>query len=90
MTPQYSERAYIWMSELKNPSLEPFLCRCAMQCDSSPTKVRGASSVLVYKEVAEDRVTFVIQNKSEHSATIQLDLSRSSGIVISRCHTHDT
>merc|ERR1719325_113813 len=34
--------------------------------------------------VAEDRVTFVIQNKSEHSATIQLDLSRSSGIVISR------
>ena len=55
-----------------------------MQCDASPTKVRGASSVLVYKEVAGDRVTFVIQNKSEHSATIQLDLSRSSGIVISR------
>ena len=76
------------MSKLKNSS-SLCLCRCAMQCDSSPTKVRGASSVLVYKEVAGDRVTFVIQNKSEHSATIQLDLSRSSGIVISRCDTRD-
>ena len=55
-----------------------------MQCDASPTKVRGASSVLVYKEVANSRITFVIQNKSENNANIQMDLSRSSGIVTDR------
>ena len=58
--------------------------RCAMQADPAPTKVKGASNVLVYKEVSDSRVTFVIQNRTENNVNIQMDLSRSSGIVTNR------
>ena len=58
--------------------------RCAMQADPAPTRVKGASNVLVYKEVSQSRATFVIQNKSESNVSIQMDLSRSSGIITNR------
>ena len=60
------------------------LPRCAMQADPAPTRVKGASNVLVYKEVSQSRVTFVIQNRSENNVNIQMDLSRSSGIITNR------
>ena len=72
------------VSALKSPGLllDKTVTRCAMMTDSQPTKVKGApSSVLVYKEVTDSRVTFVIQNKSENNVNIQMDLSRSSGII---------
>ena len=55
-----------------------------MQADPAPTKVKGASNVLVYKEVSDSRVTFVIQNRTENNVNIQMDLSRSLGIVTNR------
>ena len=58
--------------------------RCAMQADPAPTRVKGASNVLVYKEVSQSRATFVIQNRSESNVNIQMDLSRSSGIITNR------
>ena len=74
------------VSGLKSPGvlLEKTVSRCAMTQDPAPTKVKGAGNVLVYKEVANSRITFVIQNKSENNANIQMDLSRSSGIVTDR------
>ena len=64
--------------------LEKTVTRCAMEADPSPTKVKGASNVLVYREVTDHRITFVYQNKSETSSTVQMDLGKSSGIVTSR------
>ena len=55
-----------------------------MQADPAPTRVKGAGNVLVYKEVQQSRVTFVIQNSSENNVNIQMDLSRSSGTISSR------
>ena len=55
-----------------------------MQADPAPTRVKGASNVLVYKEVSQSRATFVIQNRSESNVNIQMDLSRSSGIITNR------
>ena len=56
-----------------------------MQADPAPTRVKGAGNVLVYKEVQQSRVTFVIQNRSENNVNIQMDLSRSSGTISNRC-----
>ena len=50
----------------------------------NPTRVKGANNVLVYREVTDHRITFVYQNKSESSSTIQMELTKSKGIVHSR------
>lgn len=64
--------------------LEKTVTRSAIEADKHPTRVRGVSNVLVYKEVTENRITFVLQNKSEASVNIQMDLSRSTGIVTNK------
>merc|ERR1712227_74980 len=64
--------------------LDKTVTRCAIMADSSPTKVKGTNNVLVYKEVTDDRITFVIQNKSESSTNIQLDLSKSKNIITNK------
>jgi len=64
--------------------LEKTVTRCAIDADKQPTRVKGANNVLVYKEVTENRITFVLQNKSEGSLNIQMDLSRSTGIVTNK------
>jgi len=64
--------------------LEKTVTRCAIEADRQPTRVRGLSNVLVYKEVTDNRITFVLQNKSEASVNIQMDLSRSTGIVTNK------
>ena len=46
--------------------------------------MKGANNVLVYREVTDHRITFVYQNKSESSSTIQMELTKSKGIVHSR------
>ena len=50
----------------------------------NPTRVKGGNNVLVYREVTDHRITFVYQNKSESSSTIQMELTKSKGIVHSR------
>ena len=74
------------VSALKSAGLllDKTVTRCAVMSDSAPTKVKGTHNVLIYKELTEDRITFVIQNKSENTASIQLDLSRSSNILINK------
>ena len=82
-----SPSSLLTVSALKSPGLmlDKTVTRCAMMADTNPTKVKGApSSVLVYKEVSNSRVTFVIQNKSDNNVNIQMDLSRSSGIITNR------
>jgi len=64
--------------------LEKTVTRCAIEADKQPTRVRGLTNVLVYKEVTDSRITFVLQNKSEGSVNIQMDLSRSTGIVTNK------
>ena len=64
--------------------LEKTVTRCATQADSQPVKVKGTNNVLVYKEVTDHRVTFVIQNKSEANINIHMDLSRSSHILVNK------
>jgi len=64
--------------------LEKTVTRSAIEADRQPTRVRGASNVLVYKEVTENRITFVLQNKSEASVNIQMDLSKSTGILTNK------
>ena len=46
--------------------------------------MKGTNNVLVYKEITDDRVTFVIQNKSESTVNINMDLSRSSLILVNK------
>jgi len=64
--------------------LEKTVTRCAMEADRNPTRVKGANNVLVYREVTDHRITFVYQNKSETSSTVQMELTKSKGIVHSR------
>lgn len=64
--------------------LEKTVTRCAIEADRNPTRVKGANNVLVYREVTDHRITFVYQNKSESSSTIQMELTKSKGIVHSR------
>ena len=64
--------------------LEKTVTRCAMEADRNPTRVKGANNVLVYREVTDHRITFVYQNKSETSTTVQMELTKSKGIVHSR------
>ena len=64
--------------------LDKTVTRCAIQADSQPVKVKGTNNVLVYKEITDQRVTFVIQNKSESTINIHMDLSRSSLILVNK------
>ena len=64
--------------------LEKTVTRCAIEADRNPTRVKGANNVLVYREVTDHRITFVYQNKSESSSTVQMELTKSKGIVHSR------
>ena len=64
--------------------LEKTVTRCAMEADRNPTRVKGANNVLVYREVTDHRITFVYQNKSETSSTVQMELTKSKGIVHNR------
>ena len=64
--------------------LDKTVTRCAIQADSRPVRVKGTNNVLVYKEVTDHRVTFVIQNKSEANINIHMDLSRSSHILVNK------
>ena len=64
--------------------LDKTVTRCATQADSRPVRVKGTNNVLVYKEVTDHRVTFVIQNKSEANINIHMDLSRSSLILVNK------
>ena len=81
-----SSASSLIVSALKSPGLllDKTVTRCAIMADSSPTKVKGTNNVLVYKEVTDDRITFVIQNKSESSTNIQLDLSKSKNIITNK------
>jgi len=81
-----SSSSSLIVSALKSPGLllDKTVTRCAIMADSSPTKVKGTNNVLVYKEVTDDRITFVIQNKSESSTNIQLDLSKSKNIITNK------
>merc|ERR1719471_806855 len=64
--------------------LEKTVTRCVIEADKQPTRVKGVNSVLVYKEVTENRISFVLQNKTDSSVNIQMDLSRSTGIAIDK------
>merc|ERR1719433_156835 len=80
----HDENSALSVSALKSPGLllDKTVTRCAVQADSQPVKVKGTHNVLVYKEITDDRVTFVIQNKSE--STINMDLSRSTLILVNK------
>ena len=82
----HDEASSLSVSALKSPGLllDKTVTRCAVQADSQPVKVKGTHNVLVYKEITDDRVTFVIQNKSESTINIHMDLSRSTLILVNK------
>jgi len=64
--------------------LEKTVTRCAIDAAKEPTKIRGTSNILIYREITPTRVTVVVQNKSESTARVELDLRESEGLVTSR------
>ena len=81
-----SQQSSLIVSALKSPGLllEKTVTRCGIMSDTIPTKVKGVTNVLVYKEVSDARITFIIQNKTDNNVNIQMDLTRSSAIVTNK------
>jgi len=86
VTVSSTQQSSLMVSALKSPGLllEKTVTRCGIMSDSSPTKVKGVNNILVYKEVSDARITFIIQNKTDNNVNIQMDLSRSSSIVTNK------
>ena len=42
--------------------------------DPNPTKVKGVNNILVYKEVSDARITFIIQNKTDTDQQTRVDV----------------